>query len=374
MEKNISFAGLRNDFPMALKRKVDEYFRANNIKQTGNWKLYLKTLILVGTAVGCYWFMFFGNFPFWAKFPVSIVFGLMLAGIGFCVMHDGAHGSYSQKPWINALMGYTLNMTGGSVFFWKIKHNIIHHNVTNIEGHDDDINLRPLMRTNEHQPLHKGHRYQHIYGLFLYCQTVIWWLFVRDYMKYFSRKIASKKIEKIPVSEHFIFWLTKISFLFVYITVPILTIGLLKATIIFFTFSFVMGLTLAIVFQLAHVVENAEFPIPANEENKIEHDWFYHQFATTANFAVKNKIIGWYTGGLNFQVEHHLFPRISHVHYPALHEIVKNLCVEYKVPYNEFPTMTSAVRSHFRLLKALGREENPHKQPSAKKERELAYA
>ena len=366
MEKSISFAGLSNDFPMALKKRVDEYFKGNNIKQTGNWKLYLKTGIMMSILVASFWFIVFGNFPFWSKFLMSIVFGLDAAGIGFAVMHDGAHGSYSQKPWLNNLMGYTLNLFGGSVYFWKIKHNIIHHNVTNIEGHDDDINLRPLMRTNEHQPFSKGHKYQHIYGLFLYCQTVLWWILVRDYVKYFTRKIASKEIGKIPASEHFVFWFTKVAFLAVYFVLPVIMIGWVKATIFFFTYNFVMGLMLALVFQLAHVVENAEFPVPADERNKIEHDWFYHQFATTANFGTKSKFLCWYTGGLNFQVEHHLFPRISHVHYGAMQKIVKELCAEYKIPYNEFPTMWAGIKSHFTLLKKLGREEFPGVHPNSK--------
>lgn len=381
MEKTISFAGLSNDFPMELKKQVDAYFKSNKIKQTGNWKLYLKTAIMLSIFFASFYAVVFTETNIWVKFLISIIFGLNAAGIGMTVMHDGAHGSYSQTPWINNLMGHTLNLFGGSVYFWKIKHNVIHHNVTNIEGHDDDINLRPLMRTNEHQPFSKGHKYQHIYGVFLYCQTVLWWILVRDYIKHFTGKIASKDIGKIPAREHIIFWFTKLAFVAVYLVLPIFMVGLLQGLMFFFVYHFVMGLTLALVFQLAHVVENAEFPIPANQENKIEHDWFYHQFATTANFGTKSRFLCWFTGGLNFQVEHHLFPRISHVHYRSLQKIVKELCAKYKTPYNEFPTMWAGIVSHFRLLKKLGREEFPgvhnqskHKNNPHEKEMELETA
>jgi linoleoyl-CoA desaturase len=359
MEKNISFAGLSSDFPIALRKRVDEYFKSNNIRQTGNWKLYSKTIVLFLFAAGTYAFMVFGAFPFWSKILVAIVSGLTTAGIGFCIMHDGAHGSYSQKPWLNNLMGYTLNMSGSSVYFWKIKHNVIHHNVTNIEGHDDDINLRPLMRTCEHQPLSPGHKYQHLYGIFLYSFTSIWWVFVRDPIKYFSGKIASKEIGKMPVKEHFVFWITKVVYLGVYLAIPAMTIGFGKAVALFTISSLALGIVLALVFQLAHVVEITTFPVPENSDNKIEHDWFYHQFATTANFATDNKAVSWFTGGLNFQVEHHLFPKISHVHYPEIRKITKSLCAEYNIPYNEFPTMRKAIISHFTFLKKLGREIDP---------------
>jgi linoleoyl-CoA desaturase len=371
MEKPITFTGPQTDFPVALRKRVDEYFKANNIRQTGNWKLFSKTIILLSACVASYCLVVFGNLPLLAMLGLSVVFGVVNAGIGFGVMHDGAHGSYSQKPWLNNLMGYTLNLMGGSVFFWKIKHNVVHHNVTNIEGHDDDINLRPLMRTCEHQPYSKGHRFQHIYGLFLYGFTVIWWIFVRDFMKYFSGRIASKEIGKIPVSEHVIFWFTKAYYGVVFFALPIYMMGAGPALLFYFTSSFVMGFVLAIVFQLAHVVETTEFPMPENSANKIEHDWFYHQFATTANFATENPLITWYTGGLNFQVEHHLFPRISHVHYPALRNIVKQLCAEYKVPYNEYPTMASAINSHFSFLKELGKGKMPAKKKETIREEEL---
>jgi linoleoyl-CoA desaturase len=359
MEKNVSFVASGTDFPIALRKKVDEYFKTNNIRQTGNFRLYSKTVTLLLVCFFCYGFIVFFPVSFLVKCVLAVVFGFANAGIGFCVMHDGAHGSYSQKPWINNLTGYTLNMFGGSVYFWKIKHNVIHHNVTNVEGHDDDINLRPLMRTCEHQPYHRFHRFQHIYGIFLYSLTTIWWILFRDFLKYFSGRIASKEIGKMPFREHLIFWLTKAHYFITFLIVPLLVMGVTKGLIFYFIWNFSMGFVLAIVFQLAHVVEPTEFPVPDVANNKISHDWFYHQFATTANFATQNPIVTWYTGGLNFQVEHHLFPKISHVHYPALHKLVKELCSQYNIPYNEFPTMWGAINSHFSVLKRLGQEQHP---------------
>ena len=353
----VSFNNKNRVFYAALKSSVDEYFATNNIKKTGNGKLFTKTLILIPAAIIIYISLLVFSMPAVVGILLSGLFGFVLASIGFNVMHDACHGSYSSRGWINGLMGHTLNALGGNAFIWKFKHNIIHHTYTNVDGMDDDIAKSPLMRQCHTQKWLPMHRFQHIYVVLVYSITSFAWVFMMDYAKYFSKKIVSTPLQKMSKKEHLIFWLTKILYLLFYVAIPVMAVGWGKWAIGFVSFNIVMGFTLAIVFQLAHVVEDAVFEFTDSENDlKIEEEWAVYQVKATANFATKNKIISWFVGGLNFQVEHHLFPRVSHIHYRALNKIVKETCMQYNVPYNEFPTMLKAMASHFKMMKEFGRK------------------
>lgn len=347
-------------FP-ALKKAVEEYFTTNQLKKTGNWKLHLKTLVLIGSAVALYLSLLLVTMPVWTAILSCIVLGMVSAGIGFDVMHDGCHGSYSSKKWVNELMGLTLNALGGNAFFWKQKHNIIHHTYTNVDGVDDDIARSPFIRMCNTQRWVPAHKYQHIYLPFLYMLASIFWVFVSDPVKYATQKVYTTPMPKMDRKEHVIFWLSKALYVVFYIAIPIVVVGFLPWLVGFLCMHAAMGFTLTIVFQLAHVVEETEFEfVDASDFKHIENEWAIHQIKTTANFSPKSKLISWYVGGLNFQIEHHLFPRISHVHYPAISKIVEAKCREFGIAYHSMPNMMTAVNSHFRFLKELGkRPENP---------------
>jgi linoleoyl-CoA desaturase len=287
---------------------------------------------------------------------MSGLLGFILASIGFNVMHDACHGSYSGKKWVNEVFGYSLNALGGNAFVWKIKHNIIHHTYTNIDGIDDDIALTGMLRQCNTQKWKPVHRLQHLYLLIIYSITTIAWVFYTDFKKYFSKKIQTTPITNVTTREHLIFWGSKIFNVTVYILLPLLLKGWWFWLIFFISMHIVLGFTLAIVFQLAHVVEHTEFEVATIDPKIIENEWAIYQVKTTANFATQNKIISWFVGGLNFQIEHHLFPRISHVHYPAISKIVKKICSQFDISYNEFPTMTKAIASHFRMMKKFGKK------------------
>jgi len=352
----VTFNNKSRVFYTALKSSVDEYFTRNNLKKTGNWKLYTKTGVLVPSAVIIYLSLLIFPLPALGGILLSGVFGFVLASIGFNVMHDACHGSYSSHGWVNETLGLSLNALGGNAFLWKFKHNIIHHTYTNVDGMDDDIAKSPLMRQCTTQKWMPAHRFQHIYVVLVYAISSLAWVFLMDFNKYFKRKIVDTPLQKMDKKEHFVFWMTKVLYVLFYIAIPVMAVGWKAWFIGFISFHIVMGFTLAIVFQLAHVVEHVEFEFAGeNDATKIEDEWAVYQVKTTANFAPKNKIISWFVGGLNFQVEHHLFPRISHVHYPALRKIVKQTCEQFNISYNEFPTMTKAVASHFRMMKQLGR-------------------
>ena len=352
----VSFNNSNNVFFQSLKKSVDEYFTKNRIKKTGNWKLYLKATILIPLALACYILLLTVQMPVILALLLCAILGLSIAGIGFNVMHDACHGSYSNKKWVNLVLGHTLNAMGGNAFFWKIKHNIMHHTYTNIDGMDEDIAQTSLLRQSPTQKWRPIHRYQHYYLPFTYALTVFMWVGFGDFKKYFRRKVLNTPFQELNTKEHLTFWISKALYLLFYIVIPIISVGWLPWLIGYATMGIVTGIVLTYVFQLAHAVEGPEFEAVSTEDKVLETEWAVHQIKTTANFSPNNKILSWFVGGLNFQIEHHLFPRISHIHYPQISKIVRQKCKQFNLPYVSFPTVWEAVVSHTRIMKHLGRK------------------
>jgi linoleoyl-CoA desaturase len=350
----VTFNNKNKTFFNALKQEVDRYFEENQLRKTGNWRLYLKTAILIPLALALYFIVLFLPMHWVPAVLLCGVLGVTMASIGFNVMHDACHGSFSTRGWVNEVFGLTHNFLGGNATLWKLKHNIVHHTYTNVDGIDDDINNMPFMRECSTQPWKPMHKYQGYYMFLLYGFTSVF-MFFMDYVKYFSRKVYTTPISHITLRDHILFWVGKLFFIAVYIVVPVLVVGWQAWLVGFLVTQFALGLTLAIVFQLAHVVEHAEFEAADFEPKKIENEWAIHQVKTTADFASRNWFVTWLVGGLNYQIEHHLFPRISHIHYPAISKIVRQTCEQFDLRYNYFPTTRAAIASHFRFMQEMGR-------------------
>jgi linoleoyl-CoA desaturase len=343
----------QTQFYNSLKERINDYFRDNKIERTGNFQLYLKAIILVTAYVAVYVHLVFFTPPAVWAMAECLLMGILTSSIGFNVMHDGAHGSFSRHTFFNEMAALSANMMGASSIMWKNKHNIIHHTYTNIDGVDDDIEIRPMLRMCPSQKRLAIHRFQHIYVWVLYSLLLLFWLFFTDYQKYFRQKVGSIPLKKMSFGDHVAFWIAKAGYAFMMIALPIYLLGFTSWLIGFLILTLSSGLILSIVFQLAHTVEETAFPVPDNQQ-QIENEWAIHQLQTTANFATKNKIISWFVGGLNFQIEHHLFPKISHVHYPAISKIIRETCDEFKLNYIEHPKMTQAIASHSSYLKKMG--------------------
>jgi linoleoyl-CoA desaturase len=353
----VSFNNKPNPFFQSLKLKVDTYFEEIKKKPSGNRHLFVKSGILIGSLAALYTVLvFFTPHPA-ISIPLCMLLGVCFAFIGFNIMHEGAHQSFSQHKWLNNISSYTLNMMGGMAHFWKLKHNISHHTYTNISGEDHDINLQPLLRMEVNQKRYWFHRYQHIYWVLLYAITYLAWIFFQDFQKYFTGRMAPGADERHTYKqrEHFIFWTTKVLYIGIFIVLPIIFVGAVYTLVGYLIAAVVCGIIISIVFQMAHVVETTSFP-QLNKDRRIDDEWALHQLATTADFSTGNKAISWMLGGLNFQVEHHLFPRVSHVYYPSIRKMVKETCREFEVEYKEFPSITQAFRSHLLYLKRMGRE------------------
>ena len=349
------FPAVQQSFHIELKNRINEYFESTGKSLVGNSKLYTKAIILLTAFVFLYiHLVFFTPGTVWSLLE-CVLLGLVVAGIGFNIMHDGAHGSFSKYKWLNNLAASSLNVLGGSSFMWNMKHNVIHHAYTNIDGVDDDIDIQPWLRMSTTQPKLAMHKYQHIYFWFLYSLLYILWVFLLDYQKYFKGRIGQMPLKKMSITDHLIFWSFKIIYIVLFVAIPIYTVGFTAWLVGFLVFALLAGFVISIVFQLAHTVEHTHFPMPHEETGRLDDEWAIHQLKTTANFAPKNKFINWLVGGLNFQIEHHLFPKISHIHYTEIRRIVKKACADYGIEYIEYPKMSQAIVSHVNFLKQMGR-------------------
>jgi len=349
------FSNAPYSFHTELKKRINNYFEEAGKATTGNFQLYFKAILLSTAFIVIYTHLvFFTPAIIWAVLE-CILLGVVIAAIGFNVMHDGAHGSFSTSPFLNRIAAFSVNVLGGSSFMWNMKHNVIHHAFTNIDGLDDDIDIKPWMRMTSTQKKLPLHKFQHIYFWFLYSLLYILWIFVLDYQKYFKQKVGNVPLKKMSVSDHLVFWGFKVFNIFLYVVIPWYVLGFVSWLVGFLIFTCVAGFVLSIVFQLAHTVEHTAFPVVNEETNRFDDEWAVHQLKTTANFATNNKLVSWFVGGLNFQIEHHLFPKISHLHYPAISKIIKQACQEYGVVYIEYPKVRYAVASHVSFLKQMGR-------------------
>lgn len=349
------FSNASQSFHGELKKRISDYFAQAGKSSTGNFSLYSKAIILVISFLFVYIHLVFFTPTAWLAITECVVLGGLTAAIGFNIMHDGMHGSFSRYKWVNQMAGLSLNFLGANNFMWRSKHNIIHHTYTNIEGIDDDIEAKPLLRLCETQKYYKIHRFQHWYFWAAYSMLYIWWVLFTDYKKYFLRKIGPTPLKKMKPVDHISFWGFKLLHAFLFVALPIYMLGFSTWLTGFLVYAMFAGFVLSIVFQLAHTVEHTHFPQADITTGKMEDEWAVHQLKTTANFATRNRLISWWVGGLNFQVEHHLFPRVSHVHYPAISKIIKKACQDFGIPYIEYPKMRLAVVSHVAHLKNLSR-------------------
>jgi linoleoyl-CoA desaturase len=360
--ESIRFASSPNDFFNTLNKRVNEYFKSRNITRYSNNKMVIKTISMFAMYLVPYVIILSAvTSNLWILFGLTVLMGIGVGGIGLSVMHDANHGAYSNKAWVNNLIGFSLNVVGGNSFNWKVQHNVLHHTYTNIHDVDEDISPRGVLRMSPHGEWRTFHRFQHFYAWFLYAQMTLVWVIAKDFVrihKYHQDGLIKNQKTNLA-KELTILIVTKIVYFFYILGLPMLLTDLTfgQWLIGFLTMQWIAGFILAIIFQPAHVSEGNEFPMP--EDGRIENTWAIHQLHTTANFANDSKVLSWYCGGLNFQVEHHLFPNICHVHYKQLSRIVKETAAEYNLPYKSTPTFWGALESHARLLRELGKKPEP---------------
>jgi linoleoyl-CoA desaturase len=340
-----------------VKSRVAEYFATKGLSQKANASMVAKTFVMLTVMFGAYALILTNWFGPWTMLGLAILMGAGTAGVGFCVAHDALHGAYSSRRWVNKLLGFTFDLLGANGYMWKITHNVIHHTYPNVHGLDEDLDVSPLLRLSPHAELKWFHRFQHLYAFGAYSTTTLFWVFVKDYKYFFKRELGPFQGKNHPKSEIATLVGMKLLYYTYTILIPLLVLHVTwwQFIIGFTAMHLTAGAILGIVFQLAHVVEETGTP-NAPEGGLMDSAWMIHQMETTSDFAGSNRILCWYVGGLNFQVEHHLFPKICSVHYPALSRIVRDVAKEHNVPYHHHDTLFEAIRSHYHMLKNLGQK------------------
>lgn len=356
--KKVKFTNVRKcTFYATLRKRVDDYFEDRQLSVHANRSMWFKAFFFLTGFVGLYLLILLGGFNALTMLFMAIALGMFGAFVGFNICHDAIHRSFSANQVINKTFGIVFSLIGASAYVWSICHNVVHHTYTNISGHDEDIDIAPgLIRFSSKEPVNKIQRYQHLYAFVLYSFAMLSWVFRKDFKKFFQTRIGNQ-VANHPKIEYFNLFFFKSLYYLLFIGLPLLLMDITwwQFLIGFLAMQFSQGLVLGLVFQLAHVVEGTQFPHP-NSEGNIEEAWAAHQMMTTANFAVNSRLAAFLCGGLNRQVEHHLFPKICHIHYPAIGKIVKATALEFNLPYIESTTFFMALSSHYRMLRKLGKE------------------
>ncbi len=345
-------------FYRTLRRRINEYMQSEGASRYANSNMVVKTVLMFLLYLVPLGMLLSGAFTAgWQVFLLYVVMGLGMAGIGLNVMHDANHGAFSRSKWLNNALGASMNLIGSSAFVWKLQHNVLHHTYTNVEGADEDISIPVLFRFSPHQPRYWFHRFQHWYAWFFYGLMTLYRTFFSDY----SKLVAYRKQGLIPDARVYrrewiklVAW--KAGYYLATLVLPLVLLPTPAWVVLlsFFVMHFMTGLALSFIFQAAHVMPGCAFPLP-DEQGRMDQSWAVHELATTTNFAPRSRIFSWLIGGLNFQIEHHLFSNICHVHYRKLSPIVAATAREFGLPYYTQPTFAHAIVAHLRMLRQLGR-------------------
>ncbi len=359
MTKRLKFPP-KSAFFTTVRQRVDAHFAQTGKHRHANFAMWAKTFLFLGGFIGCYVLILSAVLPSLTMLLFAVLLGIFSAFVGFNICHDAIHGSFSANKYVNKGLSMVFNLLGASPYIWNISHNGVHHTFTNIPGHDEDLVIAPgLIRIEDSDPKRKIQRFQHWYAFPLYGFASLSWAFRKDFVKIFQKKIGQISI-KHPTTEYLNLFASKGLYYFLFIVLPLLVLDISwwQFAIGFVAMHLAQGLTMGLVFQLAHVVEETHFP-DAHPTGTMEEAWAEHQMRTTANFSSDCRIAAFFLGGLNRQIEHHLFPKICHIHYAEIGKIVKQTAHEYGLPYIESPTFFSAMRSHYRVLKKYANEVTP---------------
>jgi len=346
-----------NGFQTELRRRVEAYFRNSGRRQRDCPQMYLKTGIVFAWLAISYFLLVFRADTWWLAVPLAISLSLAMAAVGFNVQHDGGHNAYSNRPWVNRLMALTLDLIGGSSYVWRWKHNVLHHTYVNITGYDSDIDLGFLGRLTPHQRQYGFQRFQHWYMWPLFGLVTIKWHLVTDFRNILLGRIGSYRFPRPRGWDLVAFIVGKTAFFCLAFVIPLLMHPIWSVLLLYAAVSFLEGVVLSVVFQLAHCVEEAAFTLPEGDTCRIENAFAVHQVQSTVDFARHSRLAAWLLGGLNFQIEHHLFPHICHINYPALSPLVEGTCQEFGVKYAEHDSIGAGIASHYRWLRRMGKPE-----------------
>jgi linoleoyl-CoA desaturase len=345
-----------SSFPKVLRRRLDRVFSEGKISPKANRMMWIKIATGLTVLLGS-WVAIYALRPDSWKFIVLYVLGgLAQTFLLLNIAHDSNHNAISSTPSVNKLLNYVFDVCGISSYMWRILHHRGHHSCVNVTGEDDALTGRGIFRFTPHEARAKWHRFQHIYALFFYAVFSLDYVFVRDFESFFFPKHDYLKRTKHPAREYAVLFAGKAFYVTYMLILPVVLLGksIWLVAVGFLLVHLVVGLSVSLVFQTTHTIDTTYFPVTRNEfDNAV-----YHIFATTADYATDNPVVGWLAGGLNHHIAHHLCPYVCHTHYASLTRIVKETAEEFGIPYRQHPTMSRAIVHHLILLKQLGTQDS----------------
>ena len=336
-------------FSEELKQEVSALIKADPRGRYADSRTWAKVGLLVFFTVTCYVSLVFFASSFNSRLMLVLMFALSVLFLGLNVMHEAAHGNLSPDPRINRILAFSFDLFGISSDLYAIKHTHFHHHYTNLPEYDGDINEAPVIRMSLEQERWSVHRYQAWYTPLLYSLITLTWP-VFDLIRLVRPKVGKKPFTPPAAGVKIRILALKGVHYALALFLPASQFGWAETLLLFTLFHVVLGGVLALIFQVAHVHE-AGLVQPGTTRQ----DWHLHQMLTSADFSTRNPWINLAFGGLNFQTIHHLFPNVSHRHFPAIQAIVIRLSERHGVPYTQFDSFGAAIRAHFALLNRLGR-------------------
>jgi linoleoyl-CoA desaturase len=344
-----------SSFPKVLRRRLDKFFADGNISPKADRTMWVKIATGLAVLAGSWIALYAFKPDSWKFVALYLLGGLAQTFLLLNIAHDSNHNAISSVPSVNKTLNYVFDVCGINSYMWRILHHRGHHSCVNVQGEDDALTGRGILRFTPHEPRKPLQRFQHVYALFLYAMFSLDYVFVRDFECFFFPSHDYLKRTRHPLREYAILFAGKAFYITYMLVLPVVVLG--KSPLLvagaFVLVHWIIGLSVALVFQTTHTVDSTYFPTDRGEfENGV-----YHIFATTADYATNNPLVGWLTGGLNHHIAHHLCPFVCHTHYAPLTRIVKETAEEFGVPYRQHPTMTRAIWHHLILLKQLGNED-----------------
>lgn len=343
------------DFIREMRSEVSRYLADEQTRATGNIRLYAKTFLAIGLMVVSWTVLVVahGQAALIAPSLAGLALGAILTAV--CVQHDANHGAHFRRSRYNHLLGWTADVfLGFSSYAWRVKHNVAHHTYTNIDGYDEDATQVPFARFAPSQQPRPWYRLQQYYIWPMYTLMVVRLQTIGDLVAFVRGHVGHTTLHPPRGWDLVGLVIGKAIFVGWALVVPLLFYPWWAVLAAYLGLTMMLSLVMATTFQLAHCVEEVNFTSP-QELIGAKQVWAVHEVETTVDFCTSNRVLTWLLGGLNFQIEHHLFPGIPHTHYPAIARIVRRSCSAHGVRYTSQPSLRAALRSHYVHLRRMGR-------------------
>lgn len=337
--------------------RSEAWFKAHGKTRFGGPALYWKTAFWLAAYWGMYALILSKLLPFPAALLAWCGFGFAMLLLSLNIGHDASHGCFSPHRRVNAAFAYVFELIGTSNYLWAIMHNRAHHGYVNLHVNDVAIQTEPLLRLSPDAPHYPWQRWQHLYAIPLYSVSTLFWVLLKDFRFIAKDHIGPFDTRRHPWHQYVQLVGFKILYIGYVVLVPWLWGGipLVQVLVGFVVMHLTMGITLGLTFQTTHAVEETQDPRWLGPD-AIDSTWAIHVLSSTSDFATQSRLLNFLFGGLNCHVAHHLFPNISHVHYPEISKIIEEVARAHGLPYIQNKHMWAAALSHLRYLKRLGQE------------------